>query len=407
MIKVGFWFDASLDYTGGMNYLNNLLYALSLVNDGAVRPFIFFTHDVPEKTERQFSKYATVVRTKILSRWTLLWFAHKVLYKVFNSMALVNALLMRHGISVVSHVWFVFKGRPTFKIIAWIPDFQYLHLPELFPNLDPNEETRVNQQIIEHCDLAILSSNGVFADFKRVALPGHETRGRVLRFVSQPSASVPECVLTSKMLEQRYDYQGRYFILPNQFWAHKNHLVVLEAVARLKQDGIEIQVLCTGNTKDFRVEGTPYIDKLRTFIDTYALHKNVKILGLIDYSHVMFLLRNSVAVINPSRFEGWSSSVEEAKSAGKPVILSSIDVHVEQNPAQGFYFDPDDAGGLAKILAQVWLAEEAVSSIEAEAAAQLALRDRTVDFGKAYLAMLRDLTFGSEGTINSKDRGSD
>jgi glycosyltransferase involved in cell wall biosynthesis len=396
VIKVGFWFDAPLGYSGGINYLNNLLYALSLVNDGTVKPYIFFTHEVPEGTERQFSKYATVVRTKILSRWTLQWFVHKVLYKVFNSMARVNALLKRHGISVVSHVWFVFKGQPPFKIIAWIPDFQYLHLPELFPNLDPNVETRVNQQIIAQCDLAILSSNGVLEDFKRIALPGHETRGRVLRFVSQPSASVSKGDLTSTMLEKRYGYQGRYFILPNQFWAHKNHLVVLEAVARLKQDGIEIQVLCTGNTKDFRLGGTPYIDKLRTFIDTNALHGNVKILGLIDYSDVMFLLRNAVAVINPSRFEGWSSSVEEAKSAGKPVILSRIDVHVEQNPAYGFYFDPDDSACLARILAQVWSSEETVLRVETEATAHLALRDRTVEFGSAYLALIKDLTSGGE-----------
>lgn len=399
MIKVGFWFDAPLDYMGGINYLKNLLYALSLVNDGSVRPYIFFTHIVPEETEKQFSKYATVVRTKLLTRWTLLWFAHKVFDKVFNSMVLVNGLLVRHRISVVSHVWFVYKGRPPFKIIAWIPDFQYLHLPELFPNLDLNEETRQNQLIIKHCDLAILSSNAVFTDFKRVALPGHESRGRVLRFVSQPSSSNPECILTREMLERCYDYQGRFFILPNQFWSHKNHLAVLEAVARLKQDGIEVLVLCTGNTKDFRLTGTQYIDKLRTFIDANKLHSNVKILGLIEHSHVMFLLRNSVAVINPSRFEGWSSSVEEAKSAGKTVILSSIDVHVEQNPAQAFYFDPDDVEGLSNILSQVWLSDESISSIEAQAAAQSELRERTLDFGKAYLSILKEVTLGRETPV--------
>ena len=392
MVKVAFWFDAPLGYSGGLNYIKNLLHALSLVNDGSVQPCIFFAQDVPDDIERQFTPYAKVVRTRVLKRWTLPWFVHKVLYKGFGSMGIVNALLRRHGVHVVSHVWFIYKGRPPFKIIAWIPDFQYLHLPDLFPNLDPAEETRVNQQIIAQSDMVILSSKNAFEDFKRVALPGHEERGTVLRFVSQPGTPSADGMLTKEALERKHGYRGRYFILPNQFWAHKNHLVVLQAVARLKQAGTEVQVLCTGNTKDFRLEGTPYVDSLRAFIEANGLKENVRILGLIDYTDLMFLLRHAVAVINPSRFEGWSSSVEEAKSAGKPVVLSRIDVHVEQNPPQGHYFDPDDALGLADILGQLWAAEDASSHAEAERAARKALHERTVEFGRAYLALLRHVT---------------
>ena len=41
---------------------------------------------------------------------------------------------------------------------------------------------------------------------------------------------------------------------------------------------------------------------------------------------------HSVAVINPSEFEGRSSTVEQAKSLGKQVILSNIKIHKEQKP---------------------------------------------------------------------------
>lgn len=389
MLKVAFWFDAPLGYSGGLNYLKNLLHALSLVNDGSVQPSIFFAQDVPDEIERQFAPYAKVVRTRVLKRWTLPWFVHKVLYKAVGSMTVVNALLKWHGINVVSHAWFIYKGRPPFKIIAWIPDFQYLHLPELFPTLDPAEETRVNQQIIAQSDRVILSSNSAYQDFKRVALPGHEARGTVLRFVSQPGTPGAASLLTSEALERKYGHRGRYFILPNQFWAHKNHLVVLQAVARLKQAGTDVQVLCTGNTKDFRLEGTPYIDSLREFIAANGLQDHVRILGLIDYTDLMLLLRHAVAVINPSRFEGWSSSVEEAKSAGKPVVLSRIDVHVEQNPPHGHYFDPDDAAGLADILSRLWSVDDAPGRAEAESAALSALHDRTLEFGRGYLALLK------------------
>jgi glycosyltransferase involved in cell wall biosynthesis len=58
-----------------------------------------------------------------------------------------------------------------------------------------------------------------------------------------------------------------------------------------------------------------------------------------------------MALINPSRFEGWSTTVEEAKSFGVPLILSDIDVHREQTGGAARYFGIDDPGMLAD---QLW-----------------------------------------------------
>ncbi|MDZ5456527.1 glycosyltransferase family 4 protein [Azohydromonas lata] len=394
MVKVAFWFDAPLQYTGGLNYIKNLLHALSLVNDGSVQPYVFFTHDVPDDIARQFERLACVVRTRLLQRRTLPWFTHKVLYKKFDSMAMANALMRSHGIDVVSHAWFHYKGRPPFKVISWIPDFQYLHLPELFPTINPAAETRKYQDVIRKSDVVVLSSNDAFEDFRRIAPPGHESRVAVLRFVSQPSQSATASTLTLQAMEQKHGFKGRYFLLPNQFWAHKNHTVVLEAVRLLQEKGVPVQVLCTGNTVDYRVGGTPYIDGLRAFMARHGLDGQVKILGLIDYADVLCLMRHCVAVLNPSRFEGWSSSVEEAKSMGKPVVLSRIGVHVEQAPAQGHYFDPDDAAGLADILGRLWEKTNDVSQVDLENAATAALRERTLAFGRNYLQILKDVADG-------------
>jgi hypothetical protein len=39
--------------------------------------------------------------------------------------------------------------------------------------------------------------------------------------------------------------------------------------------------------------------------------------GVVPHAHVLQLMRQSLAVLQPSLFEGWSMSVEEAKSIGK------------------------------------------------------------------------------------------
>ena len=57
-----------------------------------------------------------------------------------------------------------------------------------------------------------------------------------------------------------------------------------------------------------------------------------------------------MALINPSRFEGWSTTVEEAKSFGVPLILSDIDVHHEQAGEAARYFGLDDPATLADAL---------------------------------------------------------
>jgi len=392
LTKVAFWFDASIEYSGGLNYIKNLLYALSLVNDGEIQAYVFFPHDLPQKIEADFAPYATVVRTKLLTRGTPQWFVHRVLYKMFGTMAAATSLLKSYEISIVSHVWFVYKGKRPFRIISWIPDFQYLHLPELFPQLDPEAETAQNREIIAQSDVNVLSSYCALEDFKKISPPECMEKTAVLQFVSQPRNAVPSRKITTEELELKFGFNGKYFFLPNQFWAHKNHMVVMRAVKLLKDRGVDVTVLCTGNPVDFRYNDTRHVDQLKEFMALHGLEKNVRILGLIDYDEVLFLMRNSIAVLNPSKLEGWSSFVEEAKSIGKKIILSRINVHVEQAPPRGEYFEPDDADGLADIMEAVWASKSDLSDADAEKFALENLRRRTVEYGKAYLEILNNVS---------------
>jgi len=82
-------------------------------------------------------------------------------------------------------------------------------------------------------------------------------------------------------------------------------------------------------------------------VQARGLETNFRYLGIIPLEHVYALLRTSVALINPSRFEGWSTTVEEAKSFGVPLILSDIDVHREQAGSTACYFGLDDPATLA------------------------------------------------------------
>jgi glycosyltransferase involved in cell wall biosynthesis len=106
-------------------------------------------------------------------------------------------------------------------------------------------------------------------------------------------------------------------------------------------------------------------------------------LGLVPASDLAGLMRDASAIINPSFFEGWSTSVEEAKSLGKRVLLSDIAVHREQNPALGSYFLPDDVNALADMLWAVWN-EPAPDEMQIIVSARRATDERRVKFAQKY-----------------------
>ena len=192
----------------------------------------------------------------------------------------------------------------------------------------------------------MVSSHSAQQDLQKFA-PQQAHKARVLQFVAAPDLEACRDIRAAD-LERRYGFAGRYFLVPNQFWAHKNHRVIIEALHLLRSSGKPVTVVATGSTADYRQPG--YFDSLRQQLRERQLEDSFKVLGVVPYAHLLALMRDAVAILNPSLFEGWSTSVEEAKSLGKQVVLSDIPVHREQMPAHGRYFAPDDAPALAQHL---------------------------------------------------------
>jgi glycosyltransferase involved in cell wall biosynthesis len=394
LTRVGFWYDMGIVYSGGLNYYRNLLYAISQLQQNDVEAIVFFGTDVDVAIIADFSKYATVVQTRVLERKTLPWFVHRVLYRAFGMQTLVNRVLKKHSIDIVSHASMVTGANRPYKLVTWIADFQYLHLPDLFPGLDVAKKSAEINRLVGESDMVVVSSQDALKDLRAIVTPANAAKARVLEFVSQPARALGADV-GSDTLETKYGFTGRYFFLPNQFWRHKNHVVVFEAIAALKRQGFDVLVLCTGWLRDPRFSKSEYVDNLQKILTDNQLEGNIRLLGSIDYSDVLALSRHAIAVLNPSLFEGWSSSVEEAKSIGKPVILSNLGVHIEQNPPGSRYFAPDDVNGLAAILREAWESWPDEIDAATEATAHAGLQARTKLFGEKYLSIIEEMTHGA------------
>jgi glycosyltransferase involved in cell wall biosynthesis len=358
-------------WTGGITYRNNLLKAIK--TKGPTDQIVCLSSN-PENSglDRSFKIIKIQTRfnaiEKILSRVLKSFFDFDYsLYKTTKSEK--PDVLFPHSLCIGNNA----------SLIFWIPDFQFVHLPHLYPSGYVEMNRKKLDGYFKKAKIIVVSSEDALKDLK-LFLPQHVSKTRVMRFV----AHVPERLYLDDPKEaiDTYNLPSDFIFLPNQFWSHKNHLAVFEALKLLQEENIFPYIVCTGNPVDVRNPG--YLAGMLQKISELGVRNQVAFLGLLPHDHVYSLIRQSKCVLNPSLFEGWSTSVEEAKSVGKRMVLSDLDVHKEQAPAKSLYFERSSTEDLARQLKKAWLEFESGPDLELEKEARSILNDRMKGFANRF-----------------------
>lgn len=377
------FFSDGKHWHGGKNYFRALFGALDADPDRRIRVVVFIDSKI-DPAGFDFPASVTFVRCAAMDRYSPTWFFDRVYKRYFDRTLFLNHALVREGVDVVSHS--DPRESRTLPTIAWIPDFQHVHLPRFF---EPGELASRNRQfkiLLDRSDVVIVSSNASRNDLAGFS-PRHLYKARVLQFCSLP----PELDVNGEEdLKSLYGLADKFFYLPNQFWAHKNHLLAVEALARLRERWPKAQIVCSGALSDYR--NPAHIEVLRCRITELGLQDAFKLLGLIPYKHIPRLMVQSSAVINPSYFEGWSTTVEEAKAVGVPLLLSNLPVHLEQCPAgEALFFSPDDSDDLAMCMDRVLSGNWPRLDPARASAAFNRHQERTMAFSRAYQVIVDEL----------------
>lgn len=382
--RVAFVFDSSGDeWLGGLNYFRSLFSAMQTLPKGRVRLLAFVGCEA-DTASFGFPPEVEFVRDATFGRGKIKWLLNKLAAQIFHTPILGNRLMRRHGVEILSHHGQT--GINAIRSIGWIPDFQHLHLPQFFSSSELRRRDWHFRRLLADCDRVIVSSEAARCDLQRFA-PEHVHKARVLRFCARrPSVDTG----ATFDLRDLYGISGPYFYVPNQLWAHKNHLVVIRALALLRDRYPDLKVICSGNLNDYR--NPAHLPALRQQIESLGLAKHFLLLGVIPYPHIAQLMLNAVAVINPSLFEGWSTTVEEAKTLGVPLILSGIDVHREQcanGSAQ--FFSPLDETALAEAMVSSICNTDRQCIADTLDAALRMHEQRVIEFAQAYWAIVNEL----------------
>jgi glycosyltransferase involved in cell wall biosynthesis len=372
MIRVAFGLIGGEGWTGGYNYLLNLVGLLSEHGADRAQAVLFFGCDIGDQAVEPFVRLqgVKVVRTTLMNRMRKPMSLARSL--VLGVDAPVRALLRAHKIDVVFESAQFFGSNLTIPAIAWIPDFQHRHLRSLFTfGAYWKRELGFRAQLAGGRRV-MLSSEAAERDCHQF-FPTSGGRTRVIRFAVPVRATLP--LGEARAVVRQYGLPPQFFYMPNQFWQHKNHALVIDALAIARERGCKVFVVASGKEEDPR--NKEYVPELLSRVSALGLDEQFRRLGLIPYPHVKALMLASRALLNPSRFEGWSTSVEEARALGVPMILSNIAVHVEQVAGAATFFDCETPATLADALCgHVGPTDEERERLSDQAAAESELRAR-------------------------------
>ena len=344
--KLGLIFSHNEQWIGGTYYIINLIHALSILEDKSKPELIILSNEKDYQFLLKQINYPYISfelfdenPTSKLGR-----FLNKVTGKFLG-----KKLLVRRMKSEIDGIFpfeknNYFNNIPLEKQIYWIPDFQDKQLPHFFTSDDLNKRDKRNSWIAYHSKKLVVSSESVLRDLEEF-YPKYNTNVQVVNFaVTHPKYEH----LDIDQLKSEYHLPKDYFFAPNQFWAHKNQITIIRALAELKKQGIDVVVAFSGKENDNR--NPEYFPGLKKIVEENGLSENIRFLGFLDRDVQLQLMNHSNAIIQPSLFEGWSTVIEDAMAMNQAIIASDLEVNKEQLGESGIYFERLNFMELANIL---------------------------------------------------------
>ncbi len=344
-LKIGLIFSYDENWIGGTYYIMNIIKMLNqLENDK--KPFLQIISYKKEDFNEILKLNYPFIEFILVNKSLPVFF--KILNKIsrlINSKNFISKSRHLKKVEVLFPSSFESEFNSVKRKIFWIPDFQEHFLPNFF-NADEVESRKKYQAKIAEQNFIIFSSSDALNSFSTF-YPNSIIKKYVFNFVSiLPNYSILEL---RDVLHKHNLTKEKYFFSPNQFWEHKNHKVILNAIKKLKKTKkLDFQVYFSGKEYDYR--NPTYFQSLKDFVTENGIEDNIKFLGFIDRVDQICLMNNALGIIQPSLFEGWSSVVEDAKALNQNIIASDLAVHKEQLLEKAFYFNPKNEDSLIKQL---------------------------------------------------------
>lgn len=180
-----------------------------------------------------------------------------------------------------------------------------------------------------------------------------EDRIRVLPFFPPPRHAVIPDDEDPRRVAAELQLPSRFFFYPAQFWRHKNHHLIIEALRLIKErTGEAIPVVLSGSYAD-RVRAENFVDVVKT-AQRSGVADQVSYVGWVPDGKLPALYRLAAGLVMPTFFGPTNLPTLEAWHYGCPVITSDVPGVREQTGDAALLIDPRSPEQLAEAMELVW-----------------------------------------------------
>ncbi len=294
-------------WNGGLNYIKQLkknlltksIELVILVND--------FDKIGISKLNSYLIEYSLIYSNKYLRVLNYFFLRIGLSFTILKKHKHCNnkANIIYHGLIPVRY--FTHKHQTTY----WLPDILHKIYPQNFSTLHYYKRLIFTNINLKLTDRILLSSHSIKKQLKSI----YNIDKNIIVYQFSSKIDIPK--------DFDRTFTKPVVLFPHEFWSHKRQ----EKIVDLANNNKDFIFLLTGNNR-INQKNSSY-EKFNCALK-YLKHNNLINFGEIDWNLLTQLYSQSTYIGNLSDYEGWNTSVEIAKYLGKNLILSKIDVHIEQ-----------------------------------------------------------------------------
>lgn len=151
----------------------------------------------------------------------------------------------------------------------------------------------------------------------------------------------------------KYKLPLKYLFYPAQFWPHKNHCKLIDALKILSVTYPDISLVLSGGFSNA-------YENVYNYASSKGVLDRIIFLGYVPQEDLSGIYRRARALVYPTFFGPTNIPPLEAFSLGCPVVVSNIYAMPEQYSDAAIYFDPMDEENMANAIGRVWSSDELV-----------------------------------------------
>jgi glycosyltransferase involved in cell wall biosynthesis len=195
--------------------------------------------------------------------------------------------------------------------------------------------------------LAVLTDSNSLADRLNTSFGTDRSR-----FIAMPFSAAPhlEAMSADISASNPTAAEDGYFFYPAQFWPHKNHIRLLQALRILLDRGIKRDLVLSGGDRGM-------LAHIRAEAARLGVDDQVRILGFVPPEEMVTLYSEAAVVVVPTYFGPTNLPPLEAWTMRRPVVCSRV--MAEQVGDAALIFDPDNPEELADAMAKALRSETA------------------------------------------------